>query len=333
MFNKVNEVIDFSAHSTIERNMYENQNAVFKMDSIVQKLVLAVGCGSVGSNAISMLNRFGIQTFLVFDPDVLEVKNMASGMFPVKLLRDYGAANREVLRIHPTGYIPVSPFKVDIITKFLLEHTDDTFVKGYKVRYPPEYYDFSDHIGLLNQNAEKFGILTSNPTYYKEVFLLDVKTPRPDVVVVTTDSLRSRLLTAFYLYDKYHSNGGSIPLIDIRITDVFQGQGYCIDVLNEDHLLKYFNTILKEDISSIDELNEDNIKALELADIQGQACGNRMSTLSANMGAINIVSMVAGLFRESSKPDFDAVPRKMFFSLFNNEFIKQFNSVSDDISL
>jgi len=309
-------------------SVFKNQSDNFIISALKSQIVLKIGCGSVGSHTLLKLNKMGVSAFIVFDPDILEAHNSASGMFDYskhKNNMESGSYGSRYLSMLTNDKL--SPFKVDwVFNNYLKGHDSQLYYKPFKTSFGISLTDSINNFRKtvldmgFNVQYEPNGQATRSGAEHITIRSLD-EYPTPTIVIISTDSLFSRLNSSLILYKKYRNSIDTLPLIDSRIANTLQGEVYCLDIMNNDQMLYWLNTMLATKFETFIDLyehwlNEPN--EFDFHNLTPNQCGDSMSIISSSCSALVICSLFRGLF-EQTDPNYENVPFLMNFS-FKNGF-------------
>jgi len=319
----------------VTSNVFKNQSDNFIISAIKSQVVLKIGCGSVGSHTIFKLNKMGVSAFIVFDPDILEDHNSASGLFDYQEhkknveLRNYRRRSLKVFEIND-----ISPFKVDWVYKYLKDHDSQLFYKPIKARFggnvaevTKEYRSHIRKLGI-NPHYEENGQSVQVGDTHITARTLDTY-PQPTIVIMSMDNLFARLNSSLTLYKKYLGEIETLPLIDSRIANTLQGEVYTLDIFNKDQMLYWLNTMLATTFNTFDELYEHwliNPTEFDFHSLTPNECGDTMSVISSSCSALVICSLFRGMF-EQIEPNYENVPFLINFSFKNGFAIPYLNGL------
>lgn len=100
-------------------------------DTLGDRTVLIVGCGSVGSYAAEQLARSGVGTLVLVDPDHVDATNLSRASFEVADIGGYKttAVRKRLLNLHPSIVVDAHPTAVGDMSEVEL----DALVRGSDV--------------------------------------------------------------------------------------------------------------------------------------------------------------------------------------------------------
>lgn len=343
-FNEVTELVEVIKPEMIAENVYKNQSDMVDMDRIKQTLILCIGAGSVGSNLIHSLNKFGYSAFQIYDFDIWEKHNSASSIYPYVLSLNVFEHAKDrgnywyipcAFDNHTFDYPAYSPFKVDLLRNHLRSNDPQIYLELYRV---PFGVGWSEQWTAFNETLKgvNFPVLydnVGNPQgRANDLGVFDFKVKDiPTLAVFTTDNLLSRYQSAYTLFKWFNlidewkeakEIRNHFPIIDIRTLDTTKGEMIIFDLFNEIDLLDYFNYSLPIDsmIGSIEELEshyqKDNFKTLsESFQEQGQnQCGNSMSILISQLVSVYATSIITQIRTKG----FNTVKKLFLFNASSN---------------
>lgn len=313
----------------VSDNVFKNQSDTFNIEHLKEQIVLKIGCGSVGSHTIFKLNKMGVSAFVVFDPDILETHNSASGLFEYQRHQDY-IRRGEYSQYRHTIFEKnkMSPFKVDwVYNNHLQLHDKQLYYQPFKCKFASSIHEVIEEYNQkmqslsLNLQYRSDGRYARTTTQYKDITESNMNDyPTPTIVINSVDNLEGRLNSVLSLYMKYSDELKTLPFIDSRISNTLQGEVYCLDIFNQDQVLNWANSFLVVNYDSFDDLLEEwledkeNIQYLSLTPNE---CGDTMSIISSSSSATIICSLVRGLFERSIVPNYTNVPYLVNFSFTN----------------
>jgi len=147
---------------------YLRQLTLLPQDKIINTNILIVGCGNLGSVLAPILSKMGVQTFLLYDSDLIEEHNISNQSFNRKDIAKVKVFSLEetLIDVHPTGDIfvfshdynfpPIFPTSREFPPEFAFILTDsiDSRVSTYltlkkygKVKY---VFEVGTHRELAN---------------------------------------------------------------------------------------------------------------------------------------------------------------------------------------
>ena len=339
----------------VNEGVYQNQDKIIDIDNIKLNHILKIGLGSVGSHTVFTLNKLGVSSFSLFDPDIVEKHNSASSMYdyasnfynkldgkrhPNQLhsLMKYPYQNAE---INMFQHNEVSPFKVDQIITQLKRHDKETNLEAFKCGFGMLR---KETISTFRRNVKKVGA----PSYYTSngvydgihnlapnitIAKIDDFTS-PSLAILTTDTIRSRFKSVLKLRNRLKSRK-FFPIIDSAVANSLQGEVFCLDLFNDDDMLNWSNSMLKDKYDSFDlvlkDIKSNGIFENTFSLDDNFVCGDKMSIISSSQSSIIITALVRGLFQESTKPQFDNVNKLTNWS-FLNGYMKPYMSSHQDIN-
>ena len=334
LFNKVETHVEEQLPNSMKDGVYKNQTEKVNMTAIKNQIALMIGCGSVGSQTIVNLNRLGLSAFIVFDPDVVEVHNSASGSFfyhQYKNALDKG-------RFKSDHYVSIlehqatSPFKIDhVFTNFITKNDPQVYWKPFKTLFgaSPETA-LQMHRNTMDKFRSTNIYRSSGESQLSEYSNITRKSlsdfPIPTIVVITIDNLKGRLKSVLELYEKYKETVSSLPIIDAGVKDSLKGQVYCFNLLDSDILLAWCNNMLSEKYTNLDDLISDTKAHLHrdkmpFVELDTEECGNKMSIISSQASSLIITSLVRSLFEKDVKPDYNNIYDTTYFSYLMGDYI------------
>ena len=339
----------------IKKDVYKNQNLSFDMGNIKKQTGLIIGCGSVGSNVINTLNKFGFSSFQVYDFDIWEAHNSASSIFPYQhCINEKGLSSHTYQQwlYYPNDlYLRNSPensiFKVDLLKQHLMKNDKQTHIEVFRVPFGVPYNEamkrfldtlpkipakvFYDVDGIRTDSSRNRGSPTSINLVSKY---------KPDYMVLTTDNLQSRLKAVSTMRGILKIAFGYtdvFPIIDVRTLDTVKGEVYLFDLFNDEDYLKWVNTTIPpkdhfETLEDYEKLIEiyDNWDILELLDLTAtNVCGEKMSVLVSQQMAVTTTNLLANIFREKDKINLEGLPKE---SYINTSMFKPYYAVSKEFT-
>ena len=146
-FNQVEESEQVKLPEMLEKGVYKNQTELIDPLRLKEITTLIIGAGSVGSNLVHTMNKFGFSSFIIYDYDIWEDHNSASSIYPFKRSRDMKAkCNRRFDNwyFYPSDYSeenghlespPYSVFKVDLLEREIIRNDPNTYFEKYRVPF------------------------------------------------------------------------------------------------------------------------------------------------------------------------------------------------------
>jgi len=320
----------------VTSNVYKNQTDNFIISAIKSQVVLKIGCGSVGSHTLVKLNKMGVSAFIVFDPDILEDHNSASGMFDYEThKRNFDRGEYRRRKIDMFTLDKKSPFKVDFVyNHYLKSHDGQLFYKPFKARFggdvvgvTKEFKEMATKQQLTNMYNDNGQSRENNRTHITQRALNDY--PNPTIVIMSMDNLYARLNGALTLYKKFLGVISTLPLIDSRIANTLQGEVYTLDIFNEDQMLYWINSMLATKFDTFSNLYQHwltNPTEFDFHSLTPNECGDTMSVISSSCSALVICSLFRGIF-EQNEPNLENVPYLINFSFKNGFAIPYLNGM------
>lgn len=336
----------------IEKDVYKNQNKVFDMINLKKRTGLIIGAGSVGSNTIATMNKFGFSSFQVYDYDIWEAHNSASSIYNYQTGLDgvrrsnrnynnwYYYPNQERGRGEPEH----SGFKVDLLKNHLMKQDPQLSLEIFRV---PFGINMESAIQTFNKKLEELGAKAyfnhlglSIDGSRNSIVTIDILSKvKPDYMVLTTDNLLSRLqcvAMAKQLLTEDFEYTGIFPIIDARTLDTVKGEIYMFDLFNEDDYLKWINNTMKvserfDKLSDYENLvyeKQENWHLLELMDLEAtNVCGEKMSVIISQQMAISICNLVSNIFKEKDIINMEGLPKE---SYINTSMYQPYYAVSKE---
>ena len=320
----------------VKEDIYLNQSKSFDMVNIKKQTGLIIGVGSVGSNCIYTMNKFGFSSFVVYDYDVWEPHNSASSIY------DYYDSKRQSDRSKRTyqswTYYPndhqarqnpeYSSFKVDLLRNVIRKSDRQVNYEGFRVPfgegYEPSMNKFMEALDKMG-SARTYDIngngINGNRLFSDPIKIDLLSNTRPNYMLITIDNLLGRL-KAVNMIKKLLMNvykyTDSFPIIDCRTLDTVKGELYMFDLFNDEDYFKWVHTMippkehfgeLKDYEFMINEKDEnwDLIKVLDLD--SANVCGEKMSILISQQMAISATNMLANIFREKDVINLERLPK------------------------
>jgi len=353
-FNRVDRKIKIIQPKMVQEGTYINQSVQFEIDNFKSVHVLKLGLGSVGSHAVYDLNKMGISSFTMFEPDITKPHNSASSIYDYRRTQDLnniGNSRDMMVRYHRLSipmfsYVNKSPFKADQMTEILNRHDIQTNIEIIKARFGSTVQQsVNEFIGTINSfggrniyttkgrlkddysfdfNIEETTINRTNLDKYTD----------PSICIMSTDTIQARFQSVVELMKKQKSKK-YFPIIDSAVANSLQGEVFCIDLFNSEQMLNWTNSMVKEKYEDWDTAFKDMKSkeiynhTLQLDDVQ--VCGDKMSIISASQSSIIVTALVRGLFFESSKPNFDNVQAHTNWSYLNG-YMKPYLTSQQDIN-
>lgn len=338
-FNEVREVETIKLPEMIEKSVFKNQTDLIDPLKLKELTGLIIGAGSVGSNLIHTMNKFGFSSFIVYDYDVWETHNSASSIYPYKeTLEEKPRCERA---FNSWTYYPCTPngfddedqhplhsiFKVDLLKKELERNDPNLYMENYRVPFGElmitAFTKFNESVNKMRarQYFTNEGIYRRDTNLYKFDWSPKVK---PNFMVLTTDSLVSRaksvwLMRAMLRMDKYHQDG-VFPVIDTRTLDTTKGEVLLFDLKNDQDVFDWFNYSIPIDkrVSSFEELetildsDRTAIEDIPFIETTPNVCGNKMSILISNQISVLATNLIVNLFND--KIEFENIPKLYLLS-------------------
>lgn len=325
----------------VKKDIYLNQSKSFDMVNIKKQTGLIIGVGSVGSNCVYTMNKFGFSSFVVYDFDVWEAHNSASSIY------DYYTSLRQSDRskgiyqnwtYYPNYQIgradpEFSSFKVDLLREVLQRSDKQLNFERFRVPFGEGYEDSMKAFlsSIIKMEAvpqyDINGKSTGRTRLHSEPIEIDLlSNTKPNYMLITIDNLKGRL-KAVNMIKKLLMNvymcTDTFPIIDARTLDTVKGELYLFDVFNDNDYLKWINTMIppKEHFETLKDFefmvnekeeNWDLIKVLDL-DI-ANVCGEKMSILISQQMAISVTNLLANIFREKDVINLDRLPKETYIN-------------------
>lgn len=339
-FNEVQETETVKLPVMLEKDVFKNQAIMIDPIKLKALTVLVIGAGSVGSNLVHTMNKFGFSSFQIYDYDIWESHNSASSIYPFKQTNDQVkmvTRSYDDWYFYPMDYCeengdiqppPYSLFKVDLLEKEIRRNDPNIYFEKYRL-------PFGEHLTnaftKFNHSVNKMGArerFRNDGTIRRGGSLTFDWTPklRPDIMVLTTDSLQSRAKAVWNMRTMLKDNIfeeeeeiTTFPVIDIRTLDTTKGEILVFDLLNDNEVFDWFNYSIpvskrEEDFESL----EEKIDSLEVIDeipfFEGtpNVCGNKMSIIISNQVGLMATNLIVNIFNE--KTVFEDIPRLYLFN-------------------
>jgi hypothetical protein len=336
----------------IEQDIYKNQNKVFDIVNLKKQTGLIIGAGSVGSNTVATMNKFGFSSFQVYDYDIWEAHNSASSIYNYNHSKDmlrrskatynnwYFYPNELRGRAEPE----CSGFKVDLLKYYLRRQDPQINMEVFRVPFGVDLESAIQTFNakLIEMEAKTYfdhNGLSLDRSRSNRVAIDILSAIKPDYMVLTTDSLLSRLqcvAMAKQLLIEDFEYTDTFPVIDARTLDTVKGEIYMFDLFNEGDYLKWVNNTMKVDqrfehISDYENLiyeKKENWHLLELIDLDiVNVCGEKMSVLISQQMAISICNLVSNIFKEKDIINLEGLPKE---SYINTSMYQPYYAVSKE---
>ena len=338
-FNAVEETEAIKLPEMLEKGVFKNQTDLIDPLRLKELTTLVIGAGSVGSNLIHTMNKFGFSSFQVYDYDIWEEHNSASSIYPFKeatvikprCARSYDTwyyypMNTFVNELDPTIEESItqpsySLFKVDLLETEIKRNDPNLYFEKYRM---PFGESMVNAFTKFNQSVTKMGARTdfTNEGLARRSSQLKFDwNPRvkPDLMVLTTDSLVSRAKCVWYMRelllnnDKY-KHEGEFPVIDTRTLDTTKGEILIFDLLDNDQVFDWFNYSIpvnkrEKDFETLESkiTDLDQIELIPFIDGTPNQCGNKMSVIISNQIGLMTTNLIVSLF--SGKFTFEEIPK------------------------
>ena len=108
---------------SLYRSIFSRNSGILETDTMREKRVVILGCGSVGSLCAMELARAGIGHFLLADPDIVEYHNICRHQCGIEDVGDLkiNALRRKLLNINPNVHIEVFEGIVQNLPKAMMD--------------------------------------------------------------------------------------------------------------------------------------------------------------------------------------------------------------------
>lgn len=333
-FNQVEESEQVKLPEMLEKGVYKNQTELIDPLRLKEITTLIIGAGSVGSNLVHTMNKFGFSSFIIYDYDIWEDHNSASSIYPFKRSRDMKAkCNRRFDNwyFYPSDYSeenghlespPYSVFKVDLLEREIIRNDPNTYFEKYRVPFGESlisaFTKFNKSVGKM-EARENFTNEGLNRLGGEITFNWMMK-EKPDIMVLTTDSLVSRAKAVWNMRElllggQFELEDNSFfPVIDTRTLDTTKGEILIFNLFDNEELFDWFNYSIP--VSKREETFEDleeKIDSLEVIEeipfIEGtpNVCGNKMSIIISNQVGLITTNLIVNMF--NGKNDYTDIPR------------------------
>ena len=334
-FNEVEQVEAIKLPEMVQNEVFKNQTDLIDPMVIKSLTSLVIGAGSVGSNLIHTMNKFGFSSFIVYDYDIWEEHNSASSLYPYKRaseLKPKCDRNSEDWTYYPApfnkeggtlGEPNYSIFKVDLLDEEISRNDPNTYFEKYRMPFGEKtevaFTKFNQSVVKMNAkqyftNDGRYNRRSSSNAYE---FDWSPKA-KPDLMILTTDSLVSRAKSVWnmriLLKEKYkHSD--RFVVIDTRTLDSTKGEILIFDLLNDEELFDWFNYSIpvskrEKSFKDLESKIGDNLEAIEdIPFINGtpNQCGNKMSILISSQISLLTTNIIVNLY--SGKVEWENFPR------------------------
>jgi hypothetical protein len=317
----------------LSKGVFKNQIELIEPMRLKELTALIIGAGSVGSNLVHTMNKFGFSSFVIYDYDIWEVHNSASSIYPFKETEELAPMCKRsydqwtytpAMPLERDGwsYPPYSIFKVDILKKEISRNDPNIYYEEYRL---PFGESMVNAFTKFNQSISKMGARTmftndgqprrSSMGTMEFNWIPQVK---PDFMVLTTDTLQSRARCVWALRTMFKNevfkHEGVFPIIDTRSLNTTQGEILVFDLLDDQDVHDWFNYSLpKKARTTFEELEEilnqdiDNVDELGFIDTEPNLCGDKMSILISNTISVYATNLIVNIFNE--KVEWEKIPR------------------------
>ena len=333
-FNEVEEAETVLLPTMLSKGVFKNQIELIEPMKLKELTALIIGAGSVGSNLVHTMNKFGFSSFIIYDYDVWEVHNSASSIYPFKETQDkvpYCKRSYDQWTYFPTlptpndngnTYPPHSIFKVDILKKEIDRNDPNIYFEEYRV---PFGESMINAFTKFNESIEKMGarkMFTNEGQPRRssmgEMTFNWLPKVKPDFMILTTDTLQSRARCVWALRTMFKEgvfeHEGVFPVIDTRSLNTTQGEILVFDLMNDQDVHDWFNyslpkkaRILFEELEEILNDEIDNVDELGFINTEPNLCGDKMSILISNTISVYATNLVVNISNE--KIEWEKIPR------------------------
>ena len=345
-FNQVTETEAIKLPEMIEKGVFKNQTDLIEPLKLKELTTLVIGAGSVGSNLVHTMNKFGFSAFQVYDYDIWEEHNSASSIYPFKEssklkpmcsrnydtwfyypMDTYTDIDKEQVRLSLPSY---SIFKVDLLFNEIMRNDPNIYFEKYRMPFgEPMEVAFTK----FNQSVTKMGarndFRNNGVSRRGDQYIFDWQPKiKPDLMILTTDSLTSRAKSVWYMRELLKSElwdkVDHFPVIDTRTLDTTKGEILIFDLMNDQDLFDWFNYSIpvnkrETDFETLEAKITDlsQIDLIPFIDGTPNECGNKMSILISNQIGLMTTNLVVSLF--NGKTEFKDIPK--LFLLNTNPLI------------
>ena len=331
-FNEVEESESVLLPKMLSKGVFKNQIELIDPMRLKELTALIIGAGSVGSNLVHTMNKFGFSSFVIYDYDIWEVHNSASSIYPFKETEEkapYCKRSYDQWTYIPCkpidrdyNYPPYSIFKVDILKTEISRNDPNIYFEEYRLPFGESminaFTKFNESIGKMS--ARVMFTNEGQPRRSSMGIMEFDWTPKvkPDFMVLTTDTLQSRAKCVWALRTmliKEYQHEGVFPVIDTRSLNTTQGEILVFDLMNDQDVKDWFDYSLPkkaryESFEALEEvLNDslDNVEELGFIDTEANLCGDKMSILISNTISVYATNLVVNIF--SGKVEWEKIPR------------------------
>ena len=332
-FNEVKESESVLLPKMLSKGVFKNQIELIDPLRLKELTALIIGAGSVGSNLVHTMNKFGFSSFIIYDYDIWEVHNSASSIYPFKETEDqvrYCQRSYDTWSYYPCKPIeredldlpPYSIFKVDILKKEISRNDPNIYFEEYRL---PFGEPMIDAFTKFNDSVNKMGarVMFTNEGQPRRSNMSGMEFDwkpkvKPDFMVLTTDTLQSRAKCVWALRTMF-KNGvfeheGVFPIIDTRSLNTTQGEILVFDLMNDQDVHDWFNYSLPlkarmpfEELEEILDDSIDNVDKLGFIDTEANLCGDKMSILISNTISVYATNLIVNIF--NGKVEWEKIPR------------------------
>jgi len=333
-FNAVEENETVLLPKMLSKGVFKNQIELIDPLRLKELTALIIGAGSVGSNLVHTMNKFGFSSFIIYDYDIWEVHNSASSIYPFKETEaqaPYCKRSYDQWTYYPTRPVdkeeidlpPYSIFKVDILKREIERNDPNIYYEEYRL---PFGESMINAFTKFNQSIDKIGarrMFTNEGQPRRSsmgVMKFDwIPKVKPDYMVLTTDTLQSRArcvwaLRSMFKNDVWGETEGVFPVIDTRSLNTTQGEILVFDLMNDQDVHDWFNYSLPhkarmefKDMENV--LNDDieNVEQIGFIDTEPNLCGDKMSILISNTISVYATNLIVNIF--NGKVEWEKIPR------------------------